>query len=149
MGHSNGGFMTHRLACEHGDRFAAAVSLAGGANIACNPGIPVPILEIHGDADTTIAYGGGTNPGASTPYPSVEETLGYWAAANECEGTHSEIESREMVCDSVTDETHVERYSGCAADVELWRIASGSHVPIFHEPQWGNAVVDFMLAHSR
>src|SRR4051794_33973365 len=29
LGHSNGGFMTHRIACDQADRFAAVVSLAG------------------------------------------------------------------------------------------------------------------------
>lgn len=149
MGHSNGGFMTHRLGCESGARFAAGASLAGGANTDCTPTVPFPILEIHGDADATIMYGGGTNPGASVPYPSVDDTMTYWSTANGCTGTRRELETRELVCDTTDHETHVESYSGCSADVELWRMVGAGHIPLFREPDWPLGVVDFLFAHHR
>jgi poly(3-hydroxybutyrate) depolymerase len=73
-GHSNGGFMTNRLACESGDLFAAAASYAGGdvdgfpqespctgdgldADGAPVPGFaPVPIGMWHGDDDAIVSY---------------------------------------------------------------------------------------------
>jgi polyhydroxybutyrate depolymerase len=149
MGHSNGGFMTHRLACERGARFAAGASLAGGANLACTPTVPIAMLEVHGENDATIRYAGGTNPGASTPYPSVEETVGYWALANGCAPGRTEVETREVVCDANDEETHVERYSGCDASVELWRLAGVGHIPVFREPEWPWQVIDFLFAHRR
>jgi polyhydroxybutyrate depolymerase len=57
MGHSNGGFMAYRMACDHADQIAAIVSLAGAmptdASV-CKPVAPVATLEIHGTADTEI-----------------------------------------------------------------------------------------------
>ena len=55
-GHSNGGFMSYRLACTHADRIAAIVSLAGATfdtPADCSPTEPVAVLQIHGTADDT------------------------------------------------------------------------------------------------
>ena len=62
LGHSNGGFMAYRMACDDADLVAAIVSLAGAtfANPAdCAPSAPVSVVEIHGTADETIHYAGG------------------------------------------------------------------------------------------
>jgi polyhydroxybutyrate depolymerase len=53
-GHSNGGFMAHRMACDHASRVAGIVSVAGMnfKDIShCKPSEPVNILQIHGTAD--------------------------------------------------------------------------------------------------
>ncbi|HEX7665401.1 MAG TPA: PHB depolymerase family esterase, partial [Polyangiaceae bacterium] len=88
VGHSNGAFMSHRLACDSSDRIAAIASLAGAVwNDAskCNPTSKIAVLDIHGDADTTIAYDGGVIPNAGT-YPSEAQTMATWAAKNGCTG---------------------------------------------------------------
>ena len=46
IGHSNGAFMTQRMACEHAERLAAVVSIAGAQNnnlARCTPSEPVPM----------------------------------------------------------------------------------------------------------
>ena len=76
-GHSNGGFMTHRFACDAGDIVAAAASYAAGdvdafphespcpANGLDGAGTPVPgfapvpIGMWHGDDDAIVSYRGG------------------------------------------------------------------------------------------
>lgn len=61
MGHSNGGFMAHRLACEHSELIAGLVNFAGAAPydaMDCAPEFPVAILQVHGTWDTTIYYEG-------------------------------------------------------------------------------------------
>lgn len=76
-GHSNGGFMTHRLACESGDLFAAAASYAAGdvagfpTESPCVadgldsagspiPGFePVPLALWHGNDDGIVDYSAG------------------------------------------------------------------------------------------
>ena len=66
IGHSNGGFMSYGMACAHADLIAAIVSLAGAtfANPAkCAPTVPVAVLQIHGTADDTILFKGGTIEG--------------------------------------------------------------------------------------
>ena len=78
VGHSNGGFMGYRLACELSEQIAGVVSMAGAAwkdPSRCHPTTPVAILQIHGDADDTVRYEGGP---ASLPltaaYPSAHDT---------------------------------------------------------------------------
>lgn len=61
VGHSNGGFMTHRMACDHSDRIAAIVTLAGMQfkdQSMCKAKHPISFLHIHGTADVKILYNG-------------------------------------------------------------------------------------------
>lgn len=58
VGHSNGGFMALRMACEASDLVTAVVSLAGSTwkeDSSCAPAtFPVNVLTLHGDNDDTI-----------------------------------------------------------------------------------------------
>lgn len=89
-GISNGGFMTSRLACEMGDRFAAvaAVSATMGeelANTGCHPASPLPVMYIHGTADPLVHFDGGTETiGADGPYISHQQVIDKWVAADRC-----------------------------------------------------------------
>jgi len=54
-GHSNGGAMTYRLACEAADIFAAVAPVCGWMTVTtCNPARPIPVLAIRGLNDTTV-----------------------------------------------------------------------------------------------
>jgi polyhydroxybutyrate depolymerase len=90
-GFSNGGFMAHRMACDHADMVAGIVSMAGMGLIdqaACVPARPVAVLQIHGDADTGVLYeGGGMN---DLNYPSARQTVEDWAKRNGCATTPRE-----------------------------------------------------------
>lgn len=59
-GMSNGGFMSHRLACEAADLFAAVapVSAVNGMDT-CTPSRPVPVMMFNGTLDPLVAYDGG------------------------------------------------------------------------------------------
>ena len=60
IGHSNGAFMAHKLACTLGSRIAGIVSLAGAVSTgaACESS-PVAILEVHGTDDAVVRPSGG------------------------------------------------------------------------------------------
>lgn len=61
MGHSNGGFMSYRMACDHADLVTHIGPLAGSSFFAegrCAPVRPVSVFNIHGTWDMTIRYGG-------------------------------------------------------------------------------------------
>jgi polyhydroxybutyrate depolymerase len=164
VGHSNGAFMSHRLACDLSNRIAAIVALAGAVwNDAskCNPTSPVSVLDVHGDADLVVSYGGGAvaanlvAPGASAtqpPYPSEAQTMATWAAKNGCTGT---LATDGVVFDLDTllagTETSESAYGGCPSGVavELWTIAGGSHVPVLAQPTWGEAVYGFLKKHGK
>lgn len=150
-GHSNGGFMSHRLGCDHADRIAAVLSLAGAMasdTSLCQPSEPVSVVQIHGTADDTIFYEGGSNIG--DPYPSVDVTIGTWV---ERDGCSDETAAAPLDLDIMIDgsETSVTRHEGCAADsvvVELWSIAGGGHIPPFGD-SIGGVLVDWLLAHPK
>ena len=62
IGHSNGGFMAYRMACQSADLIAGIASLAGATFLDpshCAPSEPVNILHIHGTADDIVPYAGG------------------------------------------------------------------------------------------
>ncbi len=82
MGMSNGGFMSHRLACEAADLFAAVGPVAGKVGIAnCSPSRPVPVLHFHGTADSLVAY---NTPALSGEGLNVPDTMARWATRNGC-----------------------------------------------------------------
>lgn len=151
VGHSNGAFMAHRLACSHADRFAAMVSVAG-ATFAdaskCPATSPVSLLQIHGTADATIRYGGGAFFGH--PYPSARATAERWASIDGC--AEKPIESGVLDIDGSIDgaETKVLKWSPCkaGATVELWTIEGGAHVPL-PTTELARRIVEFLFAHPK
>jgi polyhydroxybutyrate depolymerase len=153
IGHSNGGFMGHRLACEPGSRVAAIVSLAGDVFLdpsKCAPTSPVSILEVHGDADTTIVYTGGSTKEGT--YPSVLTTMATWAAKEGCTGTLAPT-GQTLTVDSSQPpgSTLVETYGGCPAgiDVQHWKMQGSGHIPGLQTPTWGDLAWGFLSAHPK
>ncbi len=122
-GLSNGGILSHRLACEASDLFAAVAPVAGTLNLAsCQPAQPISVIEFHGTDDQHILYDGGYGPKAlaSVDFNSVQDSIEFWASANTC--------SSEADLESFSDIQH-EMYSDCAAStaVELYTIIDGGH----------------------
>ncbi|MFK7987171.1 MAG: PHB depolymerase family esterase [Sandaracinaceae bacterium] len=145
MGHSNGGFMSYRFACERSDRVAAIVSLAGSDFIGetdCEPTEPVAVLQIHGDQDATIQYGG-----TAGFHPSAPDVVARWAARNGCGETAGMGEPRDLEAALAGDESEVLIYPGCTEDVELWTIVGGSHIPA-PSRDFAVQVLDWMRAHA-
>ncbi len=151
VGHSNGAFMAHRYACDRPGRVAAIVTLAGMQwkdARHCGASSPVSVLHVHGRRDGTIDYEGGSTP--KGPYPGAVETVGTWAAKDGCPGslvpTDRRIDLDRMVAGA---ETTVQRYEGCTgADVELWTIEDGGHIPAFNG-NWAPSIWEFMAAHPK
>lgn len=120
-GMSNGGIMSHRLACEIPERFAAMAPVAG-AEMAptCTPTVSVPLMHIHGSEDAHVPPPGGEGCGlAGVPFPPLDDTM----------------EARRVVngCDATTEERFVEGdgtcvgYTGCEADVLRCMVEGGGH----------------------
>jgi len=151
VGHSNGAFMANRLACAHGDRIAAIVSLAGAVDPAsCHPATPVSVLTVHGTSDRLIQYAGGKT-GVVGAYASADATLAFWAQADGCKGERTAGKQLQLTCDGPAADTSVSSYSGCPAGVavEHWKLEGVGHVPNFSLPAWPVAVLDFLWAHPK
>ncbi len=158
-GHSNGGFMSYRMACERSDIVAAIVSLAGAtfADPAdCKPGEPVSVAQVHGTADDTILFGGGGPlTDVTGPYPGAEATASTWATYDGCGSKPSGLSTKIDVDAELSDgadpaETSVQEWSGCeaGATVQLWTIPNGGHVPAL-TPAFADAVVRFLAEHPK
>ncbi len=151
MGHSNGAFMAYRMACDHADVFAAVVSLAGATIQTadeCRPSRPIAVLEIHGDRDDVLLYGGGTM-GTGVAYPSVADTAALWLDANGCEpAVFATGEPLDLDRVLSGPETTVQSSTGCdvGGHVEVWTITGGGHIPDL-SPSFPEEVIGFLLAH--
>jgi polyhydroxybutyrate depolymerase len=136
-GMSNGGFLSHRLACELSGRIAAVAPVAGVLGVAtCNPTRPMSVFQLHGTLDALVPYAG--NP--SMGFPSVMQTLSAWAGRSGCSVTPRETSKKgEVTC--VT-------FDGCkgGAEVNLCTVEGGGHtwpggVPV---PSLGHTTTDIV-----
>jgi polyhydroxybutyrate depolymerase len=81
-GMSNGGYMSHRLACEAADMFAAVAPVAGAMGIPdCTPERPVPVVAFHGTEDTLVTYEQG------------RAAIDQWLALDGCPAGPTEVET--------------------------------------------------------
>ena len=154
VGHSNGAFMSYRMACTSASRIAAIVSFAGATfddAADCAPAARVSVLQIHGTADTTIQYAGGSNmvQGAAVPYPGAVGSAARWATYDGCAATRSSSGPALDLTGDATAETTPTKHDGCPAgvDVELWTVADAPHLIILKpgaDPLW-----TWLSAHPR
>ncbi len=152
FGHSNGGFMSYRIACELADEVTAVAVLAGSdaePDAACTPSQPVSVLHLHGTADTTIPYAGG-NVGLGA-FPGALAMTGRWAARAGCDATPTDDAPIDAESTIPGAETTPHTFTGCDAglDVRLMTIEGGSHIPTFTTGVIGTEVLDWLLAHHR
>jgi polyhydroxybutyrate depolymerase len=150
FGHSNGGFMAHRLACDLSPKIAAIAALAGDVwndPTKCKPAQPVSVLQIHGTADMTILYDGGAIN--NIPYPSATTSVATWAAKNGCGNM---LVDTMMPIDLESSlggpETTVLRHACTMGAAELWSITGGTHVPAL-QPTFATQVYAFFEAHPK
>jgi polyhydroxybutyrate depolymerase len=149
VGHSNGGYMSYRMACERADLIAGIVSLAGNAQTnaaGCTPARHVAVLHLHGTLDTAVPYEGGPGGGGIGAEGSTEQ----WAAKNGCATTRASGTALDLDSLVVGAETKPQPYTGCPADgaVELWRMEGSSHLPLFDMPI-AVTLLDWLVAHQR
>jgi polyhydroxybutyrate depolymerase len=158
MGLSNGGYMSHRYACDRASRVAAIVSQAGALwadATRCKPSEPVAVLQIHGTDDEMVPYGGKARSlHGESLLPSARQSASSWAAFDHCDPTpDTSAPPRDLVVggfrDDVPDaETTTERWTGCRG-VELWTMRGAGHVPLPRQPLWGRTIYDWLASHPK
>jgi polyhydroxybutyrate depolymerase len=122
-GLSNGGGMSHLLACQLSERIAAIGCVSGAYTYPladCHPARPVPLIAFHGTSDPIVPYLGGPSKSFNIPFPNVPDWMKAWAERNHFT-TLTEIPPGGEVSGVV--------YSGCSqnADVVFYTIAGGGH----------------------
>lgn len=125
-GMSNGGFMSHTLACELSNKIAAIASVAGVMSKArlsnCNAEHNVPVMQIHGTADATVPYNGNAD------WVSADSIINYWVDHNHCITDPAFTEVPDVITtDLCTAEHYI--YGGCYKGIttELFKIIGGEH----------------------
>lgn len=132
IGHSNGGGMAMRLACDRPDaiRGIAVVATKVLKDVPCAHGdVPVPAVFFYGTADELNPHAGRSdatsrrdrNLGYSY---SAEESLAIWARRNECSAR-----AAGRMIDGTADGVSVTRWdwTGCAAQLRYFETAGGGH----------------------
>lgn len=125
-GMSNGGFMSHTLACALNNKIAAIASVTGSIfttqKNTCTPNRPVPVMQIHGTADATVPYAGGTN------MEPIDSVISYWVHNNKCSTTpvFTAIPNTNTT-DGCTAERYVYNNGMSGSTVELFKIIGGAH----------------------
>ncbi len=152
VGHSNGGFMSYRLACEGFPGLTAIAPLAGTSfldPIRCEEAPPVSVLHIHGTDDDIILYAGTT---IGTGYPGAEDVVERWAERAGCDlSSAEELPAIDIDRAHAGAETDRVRYrEGCqdGITVELWKINEGSHGP-WLTSDYAERLIDWLLNESR
>ncbi|MHC4080877.1 MAG: hypothetical protein ACYS15_14645 [Planctomycetota bacterium] len=153
-GHSNGGFMSYRMACDHANLVASIASFAGATFLDpadCAPVEPVYTLQIHGTSDDVINYNGGCIPLGGC-YPGAVQTVETWAGYDGCSLVgEPQPDMLDIDAGIPGDETTVVRYDdGClpGGSAELWTIAGGSHSPNL-SADFNRLVLEYLLAHPK
>lgn len=122
-GMSNGGFMSYHLACVS-NRFAAIASVTGSMTLLtqaiCKNAQPIPVMEIHGDADAVVNYNG------TTGVLAIPEVLDFWIQKNG-------LDKQKLIKTSVPD---INKTDGATAElyiypgtneVQHYKIINGAH----------------------
>jgi polyhydroxybutyrate depolymerase len=148
--------MAYRLACDAAPKFAAAITLAPpfyDDTTKCNPSDPVAIRHLHGTADETVPFAGGTSSRTTAAkYPSARATAEAWAKWNGCTATADEsaapIDFDRAVAGA---ETKVSTWKGCRGNsvVELWTMEGSSHIPSDLAPDLPERLWEFFAAHPK
>lgn len=145
-GLSMGGFMTARLACERSELFAAIALMAATApeqyRKTCRPRSPMPAVLIHGTFDAIIPWFG--VPMAGQGILSANDTAQMFADLAGCmtasDSSRPSLDRSQPVA--------IRRWSVCrdSAQVLLYTIPGGGHLPPSAEPGRGDTLVAWLLS---
>lgn len=156
-GHSNGGAMEYRLACEPNQPFAAAFMLAPAffaEHTNCRPTQPLSIRHVHGTEDGTVKFNGGALSllGPTLNYLPAPTAVATFAGLNGCSDVpETSAAPIDLDLDAPGAETTITRYPGCTGGVttELLTMQGGRHFPGNLTTDIGRSIWSWFEAHPR
>jgi polyhydroxybutyrate depolymerase len=140
-GMSAGAFMAQRLGCQRADMFAAIAPIAGSLGVAvpCAPSRPVSVFEVHGTADATVPFNGGTmlGRGGYSDIVAPPAMAQRWRDIDRCPPP----------AEDATGAVHRFTAAGCAdrTEVVFVQVDGGGHTWL----DSSQASADFFAAHGR
>ena len=141
-GFSMGGFMTHRMAIEKGDRITACAPVSGLITFAMSsvtPVAPVRMLHIHGTSDPVVGYNGNSQYFGGTLGIGVDAIMNYWKAANGC----SDEPAIDTLPNTHNDGLRFVRYTyDCGTDLQLLKVIGGNHTWYHNASQYDIGYMD-------
>jgi polyhydroxybutyrate depolymerase len=141
-GFSGGGRMSSLLACRLNARIAAIAPMAGLRWPGPCEGRAIPVLTVHGLADTQNPYLGQAAGRGAEWLESVPAALAGWAAHNRC---HLEV-----IAEDPKGPVSTMRYEGCDKDAEvrLIRIDDVGHTWVRKEIDATGVIWEFFQRHA-
>lgn len=137
VGHSNGGMMALRLACEASGVFVAVGVQSASLEIpTCSPRRPVSLMQIHGTADTNIPIAGGKGSGISgVTFSKPRKAAETLARVDDCRARAQRIR------DTANPDVLMSRWRSCSAGtgVEFLAVEGASHAWMGHPSQGGES----------
>lgn len=126
-GFSMGGFMSHRMAIEYGDRIAGCAPVSGliTSYMANHTAVaPVRMLHIHGTNDPVVGYDGGSQYFGYQLGLSVDNIMNYWKNVNGC----TDEPRIDTLPDLKNDGLLFVRYTyDCGTDLQHIKVIGGNH----------------------
>ncbi len=127
IGMSNGGFMSHRLACELENKIAAIAGVTGmladSVAFYCQSTRAIPIMQIQGNNDPIVNFNG-----SQYAYRSYNDMISWWINHNGCINSPS---SYNYPNSSLTDNSTAELsiYNNCNGNSKIYalKIINGGH----------------------
>jgi polyhydroxybutyrate depolymerase len=149
-GFSMGGFMTHRMAIEHGDRITACAPVSGliyNEQASLTPVAPVRMLHIHGTNDNVVGYNGYSSVFGMTLGLGVNAIMDYWQNTNGCTGEPT----IDTLPDLKNDGLRFIRYTyNCGTDLQHLKVVGGTHT--WYDDQYDvdykNVIYEFFTGRS-
>lgn len=133
-GFSLGGFMSHRMAIQHGDvinSIAAVSGVIGNDLTTLTPVDNVNVLQIFGTSDEMITYDDAMISLQTLGYYNlgmpVEETVEYWRAFNQCDETPIVEQYPDTHNDGLTFEMHQYLNGSNESRVAFIKVYNGMH----------------------
>ena len=152
-GFSLGGFMSHRMAIQHGDivnSIAAVSGVIGNDLTTLTPVDNVNVLQIFGTSDEMITYDDAMISLQSLGYYNlgmpVEETVEYWRAFNQCDETPIVEQYPDTYNDGLTFEMYRYLNGNNDSRVAFIKVYNGTHTwysGYNHDIDYNTEIVNF------
>jgi polyhydroxybutyrate depolymerase len=157
VGHSNGGYMSYRLACEIPEHISRVAVLAGSVFLDeadCVGKKAVSVLHMHGTEDDLVPYHNNLSEMKSDVWRidtvGAEEAIGRWRLKAGCAANAAPPVSGDFLTGVAGAETQILSWPGCQDEKEitLWRMVMGDHLFLDANEAFRDAIAAFLLGNK-